>query len=199
MHGLGADASDFYPVPSQLGLPPDLPIRYVFPNAPQIPVTINRGMVMRAWYDVTGLDTRGEDETRIRRSAEWIAELVVREGERGVPAGRVVLAGFSQGGAMSLFAGLRYPEKLAGVMCLSGYLMLPDMLADEATEVNRAVPIFQAHGTDDPMVSRDRAMAGRNALTAAGYQVEWHEYPMAHQVCARELHDIGRWVHEVLR
>ena len=199
MHGLGADASDFYSVPPQLGLPLDLHVRYVFPNAPQIPVTLNMGLVMRAWYDVSRLDARSEDETRIRTSGQWISELVAREGERGVPSDRVVLAGFSQGGAMSLFAGLRYPEALAGVMCLSGYLPLPDKLSTEASPANRSAPIFMAHGTADPMVKCELAQQSRDALSVAGYHVEWHEYLMAHQVCVDELRDIGRWLHGVLR
>ena len=198
MHGLGADASDFYPVPPQLGLPPDLHIRFVFPNAPRIPVTINMGLIMPAWYDVSGFDTRGEDEPRIRTSADQIAELVVREEERGIAAERVVLAGFSQGGAMSLFTGLRYPQRLAGIMCLSGYLLLADKLSDEASTANRSVPVFQAHGTADPVVDCALARAGRDAMSTAGYRVEWHEYPMAHQVCGEELHDIGQWLAGIL-
>ena len=198
MHGLGADASDFYSVPPQLGLPADLHVRYIFPNAPQIPVTVNSGLIMQAWYDVSGLDARSEDESRIRASAQWIAELVTREGKRGISADRVVLAGFSQGGAMSLFTGLRYPETLAGVMCLSGYLPLPDTLPAEASEMNLAISVFQAHGTGDPVVRYDIARADRDALVAAGYQVEWHEYPMAHQVCPDELHDVGLWLAGIL-
>ena len=198
MHGLGADASDFYAVPPQLGLPADLHVRYVFPNAPKIPVTINMGLIMPAWYDVSGLDARSDDETRIRTSAAWIQELITQEVARGIPAGRLVLAGFSQGGAMALFTGLRHPEALAGVMCLSGYLPLPTTLAAEASEANRRASVFQAHGSADPVVPFDLAQADCNAMTAAGYQVEWHEYPMAHQVCGEELHDIGQWLARVL-
>ena len=198
MHGLGADASDFYAVPPQLGLPADLHVRYVFPNAPKIPVTINMGLIMPAWYDVSGLDARSDDETRIRTSAEWIQELITQEVARGIPAGRLVLAGFSQGGAMALFTGLRHPEALAGVMCLSGYLPLPATLAAEASEANRRVSVFQAHGSADPVVPFELAQADCKAMTAAGYQVEWHEYPMAHQVCGEELHDIGQWLARVL-
>lgn len=198
MHGLGADASDFYAVPPQLGLSPSLSVRYVFPNAPRIPVTINMGMIMPAWYDVSGLDARSDDESRIRTSAGWITELIERENARGVPSDRIVIAGFSQGGAMALFTGLRHPETLAGVMCLSGYLPMPGTLADEASAANRGVSVFQAHGVDDPVVRCAIARTDREALVAAGYQVEWHEYPMAHQVCMEELRDIGQWLGRVL-
>ena len=190
MHGLGADANDFYGIPPELRLPANLSVRYVFPNAPQIPVTINMGMIMRAWYDVAGFDERGQDEKRIRESSAWIHELVAREVDRGVPASGVVLAGFSQGGAMALFAGLRYPEALAGIMCLSGYLLLSERLTAEAAAANRAVPIFQAHGTADNVVPQEFGRGSRDLLVQAGYSVDWHEYPMAHQVCLEEVRDI---------
>ena len=198
MHGLGADAHDFYSVPPQLGLPANLNVRYVFPNAPQIPVTINMGLIMRAWYDVTGVDRRGDDAKRIRQSTGWINELVVREVERGVAANRIVLAGFSQGGAMALFAGLRYPATLAGVMCLSGYLLLQDALSAEASDASRSVAIFQAHGTQDLVVPYELGRGSCDLLSEAGYQIDWHEYPMAHQVCLEELRDIGDWLTGVL-
>lgn len=198
MHGLGADANDFYGLAPQLGLPAKLRVRFVFPNAPRIPVTINGGLIMRAWYDVYGFDARAQDEGRIRRSAGWIDELVAREADRGVPARRVVLAGFSQGGAMALFGGLRHAQRLAGLMCLSAYLPLPDALAAEASAANRAVPIFQAHGTADPMVSAELGRTSRDVLTAAGYAVDYREYPMAHEVCSEEVRDIGDWLRGVL-
>ncbi len=194
MHGLGADAHDFYGIPSELGLPADLHVRYVFPNAPRIPVTINQGLIMRAWYDVAGFGARDQDEAGIRRSAKWIDELIAREVDRGVPAGRVVLVGFSQGGAMALFAGLRYPESLAGVMCLSGYLLLSDALEAEASDANRSVPIFQAHGTADPMVPLALGQGAREGLERAGYEVDYREYPMPHAVCREEVRDIGDWL-----
>lgn len=197
MHGLGADAYDFYSVPSQLGLPTRLNVRYVFPNAPRIPVTINMGLIMRAWYDVRGFDKRSEDQQQIRSSARWIMELVARENERGVQANRVVLAGFSQGGAMALFTGLRYPEPLAGIMCLSGYLLLHENLAKEATNNNRDVSIFQAHGSNDPIVPYALGRSSYDVLTKANYQIDWHEYPMAHQVCDKELQDVGTWLTNV--
>ena len=198
MHGLGADARDFYEIPPELGLPADRQVRYVFPNAPRMPVTINQGLIMRAWYDVAGFGARDQDERGIRRAAGWIDELVAREVERGVPAGRVVLGGFSQGGAMALFAGLRYPEALAGVMCLSGYLLLPDALEAEASDANRSVSIFQAHGAADPMVPLALGQGTREGLERAGYEVDYHEYPMPHTVCHEEVRDIGDWLAELL-
>ncbi|MCE2540736.1 MAG: alpha/beta fold hydrolase [Acidobacteria bacterium] len=198
MHGLGADASDFCGIPSELGLPAGLHVRYVFPNAPRMPVTINQGLIMRAWYDVAGFGARDQDEQGIRRAAEWVGELIGREVERGVAANRVVLAGFSQGGAMALFAGLRYPAALAGVMCLSGYLLLPAALEAEAADANRSVSIFQAHGTADPMVPLALGQGTRDGLEQAGYEVDYHEYPMPHSLCYEEVRDIGNWLAEVL-
>ena len=145
MHGLGADGHDFAPIPPHLGLPADMPVRFVFPHAPKIPVTLNMGFVMPAWYDIASLEEHGQDEAGIRRSCERIRRLIEREVERGVPPSKIVLAGFSQGGAMALFTALRYPERLAGIMALSAYLLLADNLAQEASEANRDVPIFQAH------------------------------------------------------
>ena len=198
MHGLGADASDFYSVPPELRLPSDLAVRYIFPNAPKIPVTVNMGMIMQAWYDVSSFDRRDQDERRIRQSAIWIDELVAREVERGVPVSRIVLAGFSQGGAMALFAGLRRPEALAGVMCLSGYLLLAEEIEQIAPATLGTPPIFQAHGTGDAVVSLDLGCESRDALTRAGFEVEWHEYPMGHQVCLEEIRDVGRWLTRIL-
>ena len=199
MHGLGADGYDFSSVPPQLGLPRDLAVRYVFPHAPSMSVTINQGFVMPAWYDVKSFDARGQDEQGIRRSAGWIRQLVTREVEGGIAPGRIVLAGFSQGGAMALFTGLRHPEPLAGIMVLSGYLLLAETLAAEATEANRRTSIFQAHGLSDPTVPVELGKLTHQGLSAAGYGVEWHEYPMQHQVCSEELRDIGRWLIKVLR
>lgn len=198
MHGLGADANDFRGIPPELGLPADLHVRYVFPNAPRMPVTINQGLIMQAWYDVAGFGARDQDERGIRRAAEWIDELIAREVARGVPANRIVLAGFSQGGAMALFAGLRYAETLAGVMCLSGYLLLPAALEAEASDANRSVSIFQAHGTADPMVPLALGQGTRDGLERAGYEVDYHEYPMPHTVCYEEVRDIGDWLADVL-
>ena len=198
MHGLGADGHDFASVPPQLGLPSDLPVRYVFPHAPKIPVTINMGFVMPAWYDITSLDSRGQDEEGIERSAEQIRRLVERERSSGIPAEKIVLAGFSQGGAMALHTGLRYPETLAGIMVLSAYLLLPDRLGQDASEANRKTPIFQAHGLHDPMVQLEYGQRTRAHLEDQGYDVEWHDYPMPHSVCPEEIHEIGRWLTRVL-
>ena len=194
VHGLGADAHDLYPLPPTLGLPPGLHVRYVFPAAPRMPVTLNMGMTMPSWYDIRYIGPGGEDGAGVRRAAAWIDELIAREAERGVPPGRVVLGGFSQGGAMSLFTGLRYGKALAGVICMSGYLLLPETLAAEASAANRSVPIFMAHGTADPMVGIERGRESRDRLVEAGYAVDWREYPMEHQICGEELRDIGRWL-----
>ena len=198
MHGLGADAHDFYSVLPELRLPADLAVRYIFPNAPKIPVTVNMGMIMRAWYDVSSFDRQDQDEPRIRQSASWIDELIAREVARGVPAGRIVLAGFSQGGAMALFAGLRHPEVLAGVMCLSGYLLLAKEIEPVASASSETPPIFQAHGTGDPVVPCDLGHESRDLLTRAGFEIEWHEYPMGHQVCLEEIRDVGHWLTRIL-
>jgi phospholipase/carboxylesterase len=195
MHGLGADGYDFADVVPLLGLPESPAVRFVFPHAPLRPVTINMGMVMRAWYDVRGdAGVRQEDAAGVRASQAEIEALVARERARGVPAARIVLAGFSQGGAMALHVGLRAAERLAGILALSCFLPLGDTLAAEASPANRDVPIFMAHGTDDPMIPFARAARSRDRLVEAGYRVEWHEYPMAHAVCDAEIHDIGRWL-----
>lgn len=198
MHGLGADGYDFASVPPQLGLPPELGIRYVFPHAPRRPVTVNMGMVMPAWYDITSLTARGQDEAGVRASAAAIERLIAREVENGIAPQRIVLAGFSQGAGMALFTGLRHAQRLAGIMVLSGYLLLPETLAAEAGEANRQTPIFQAHGQHDPMVPAALGHTCRDQLRQAGYEVAWHEYPMAHQVCLEELQDIGSWLGKVL-
>lgn len=198
MHGLGASGHDFASVPPLLGLPADLPVRYVFPHAPRIPVTINMGMVMPAWYDITSLDARGQDEPGITRSAQAIGALIARERDRGVAAERIVLAGFSQGGAMALHVGLRHPERLAGIMVLSAYLLLPDTLDHEANDANRQTPIFQGHGLYDPMVRLAYGERSRDLLVERGYPVAWHDYPMEHSVVPDEIADIGRWLARVL-
>jgi phospholipase/carboxylesterase len=199
LHGLGADGHDFAPVPPVLGLPPELPVRFVFPHAPSIPVTLNMGFVMPAWYDIQNLGERGHDVHGVERSAKQIRRLVEREGERGVKAHRIVLAGFSQGAAMALHVGLRYPERLAGILALSGYLLFGDRLDAEASDANRKTPIFQAHGVYDPMVELSYGMRSRALLEEKGYDVAWHEYPMEHAVCPQELADVGAWLRDVLR
>jgi phospholipase/carboxylesterase len=199
MHGLGADGNDFVPLVRELDLRGLPPIRFVFPHAEAIPVTVNNGYVMRAWYDITGAElTRREDEAGLRRSQHDIEALIAREKARGIPASRIILAGFSQGCAMTLQAGLRHPEKLAGLLCLSGYLPLADKVAAERTEESLATPIFMAHGRQDNVVQFARAVQSRELLVAMGYQVEWHEYNMAHSLCAEEVQDISAWLHKVL-
>ena len=195
MHGLGADGHDFEPIVPELDLPDGLAVRFVFPHAPRRPVTINGGAVMRAWYDVTGLGgVRREDEQGVRASQRDIEALIEREKKRGLSAGRIVLAGFSQGGAMALQTGLRHPERLAGLVVLSSFLPLADALAAEVSPANRAVPIFMAHGTQDPMIPLSRGHESRDRLLALGYHVEWHEYRMPHSVCAEEIADLSAWL-----
>ena len=199
MHGLGADGNDFVPVVPELGLPPGLRVRFVFPHAPMQPVTINAGMVMRAWYDVFALDgVRGEDEAGIRASQVRIEGLIAREKARGVPAGRIVLAGFSQGGAIALQTGLRHPERLAGIAVLSAYLPLARSLAAEASPANREVPIFMAHGREDDLIPVARAHRSRDLLLELGFRVAWHEYAMPHSVCAEEIRDLASWLRGTL-
>lgn len=194
LHGLGADASDFEPIVPMLEL--TAPIRFVFPNAPERPVTINAGMEMRAWYDIDPA-APSSGSADIRESAAQIQRLVEREEERGVAAGRIVLAGFSQGGVIALHLGLRYPAPLAGIMALSTYVHDPDNLAGEVSLASAEVPLFMAHGTADPMIPIARAVASRQALEALNYQIEWHDYAMGHQVCPQEIADIGRWLNGI--
>ena len=199
MHGLGADGHDFEPIVAELELPETLALRFVFPHAPMRPVTINGGYVMRAWYDIRDDDgVRREDPAGVRASQRAIEALIAREKERGVPAAAIVLAGFSQGGAMALHTALRHTERLAGVMALSCSLPLSDTLAGEAAPANRDVSIFMAHGTHDPMIPMARALRAREVLTGLGYRLEWHEYPMPHSVCVEEIAHIGAWLAKVL-
>jgi len=199
LHGLGADGHDFEPIVPYLSLPESAGVRFVFPNAPRIPVSINWGMVMPAWYDITEADLRkSHDEAGVRRSADQVAALIRRENERGIPTSRIVLAGFSQGGAIALHLGLRYPERLAGIMALSTYLVCEDSLEQELGDANRETPLFQAHGIQDPMVPMDRGESARNRLGELGIEVQWKAYPMMHEVCPQELQDIGVWLNRVL-
>jgi phospholipase/carboxylesterase len=197
LHGLGADGNDFVPFAEELDLRAVGPVRFVFPHAPTRPVTINGGYVMRAWYDIAG-PGGPEDEAGLRASQAQVEALIARERERGVPASRIVLAGFSQGCAMTLMTGLRHRERLAGLAGLSGYLPLAARTAGERSDANALVPIFLAHGSADPMIPLVRATASRDALRALGYGVEWHEYPMPHSVCAEEVRDLNRWLLGVL-
>lgn len=200
MHGLGADGHDFVPIVRELDLAGCPPIRFVFPHAPMMPVTINNGYVMRAWYDILGVDlVRREDEAGLRKSQAMIERLIEQEKARGIPADRVVLAGFSQGCAMTLQTGLRYPERLAGLLCLSGYLPLHTTVPTERHAANNDTPIFMAHGRGDPVVPILRAEQSRDVLKSLGYPVEWHEYMMPHSVCAEEIDDIGAWLKRILK
>jgi len=195
LHGLGADGHDFEPIVPYLELDPELAVRFVFPHAPRMPVTLNGGMVMPAWYDITDLGLeRGHDLDGLRRSAAQVTRLIQRENERGIPSERIVLAGFSQGGAVALYLGVRYPERLAGILALSTYLIGEDSLAEEMHDANRATPIFHGHGSRDPMVALDRGKASRDALNAHGLPVEWHEYRVEHGVHPAEIQDVGRWL-----
>jgi phospholipase/carboxylesterase len=195
LHGLGADGNDFVPIAQELDLQAVGPVRFLFPHAPVLPVTINGGYRMRAWYDIIGFDADApQDEAGLRRSQAAVDALLKREQERGIPADRIVLAGFSQGCAMALLAGLRYPERLAGIVGLSGYLPIAAKTAAERTEANRNTPIFLAHGTQDTVVAPDRAQASRDALQTLGYRVDWHEYPMGHSVSPQEIADLNAFL-----
>ena len=199
MHGLGADGRDFESFVDELKLDAVGPVRFLFPNAPQIPVTVNGGYVMRAWYDILGTDlARREDAGGLRQSRVLIDALIRRERERGIPANRIVLSGFSQGCAMTLMVGLRHPERLAGLAGLSGYLPLADKTEAELSPANRDVPIFLVHGRQDPVIPLARAVASRDALLALGYDIEWHDYPMPHSVCLEEVAHLNRWLLDVL-
>ena len=199
LHGLGASGDDFAAIVPELDLTGCRPIRFVFPHAPVMPVTINNGYAMPAWYDIFAPDlVRREDAAGIARSELAIEALIAHEVARGIPARNIVLAGFSQGCAMTLHAGLRHPERLAGLMALSGYLPLAGTLEAERHAANADTPIFMAHGTADPVVVLARAEASRQALEALGYKVQWHTYPMPHSVHPQEIADISRFLQQVL-
>jgi phospholipase/carboxylesterase len=199
LHGLGADGNDFVPIAGELDLPPT-GIRFIFPHAPTRPVTINGGYVMRAWYDILGNNIgRREDAAGIRESQTAIEALIRREAGRGIPPAKVVLAGFSQGGAITLQTGLRQTEALAGLMVLSSYLPLADTLVAERAIASSNVPVFMAHGSQDSVLPISMGSNSRDLLTGMGYEVDWHEYPMAHSVCPQEIGDISVWLKRVLR
>jgi phospholipase/carboxylesterase len=197
MHGLGADGNDFVPIVNELDLAGCPPIRFVFPHAPTMPVTINGGYVMRAWYDILGADlVKREDEAGLRASQVEIEKLIAEQKSRGIS--RIILAGFSQGCAMALQTGLRHPEKLTGLLCLSGYVPLNAVTAAERHSANQDTPIFLAHGRGDQVIPIDRAEKSRDLLLELGYNVEWHEYLMQHSVCVEEIDDISAWLRRVL-
>ncbi len=198
MHGLGADAHDFADTPAHLKLPDDKRVRFIFPNAPVRPVTLNNGFPMRAWYDVFSLtDSHKQDETGIRESQQLIEQLIQTEIDQGIDPTHIVLAGFSQGAAMSLFAGLRYKKTLGGIIALSGYLPLHEQLKAEASKANKKTPIFMAHGSEDDIVVPTMAAMSKDYLEQLGYQVAWHVYPMTHTVCTEEMADIGKFLSDL--
>ncbi|HEX4325454.1 MAG TPA: alpha/beta hydrolase [Burkholderiales bacterium] len=203
MHGLGADGYDFVPIVKEIEVNtlPGLAggVRFIFPHAPTRPVTINNGMVMRAWYDIKMIDlVRQEDDEGLRASQAEIEKLIAREKERGIAANRIILAGFSQGGAVTLQTGLRHAERLGGLMVLSSYLPLASTVKAEANAANRDVPIIMVHGSDDPVINIARATTSRDQLKELGYSVEWHEYPMEHSVCMEEIQAVRVWLGKVL-
>ena len=196
LHGLGADGSDFEPVVPELGLDDQPGVRFIFPHAPEMPVTCNGGYVMPAWYDIITLEkhSRRVDEAGIVHSRQAIRQLIERENQRGIPCERIFLAGFSQGGAVAYTTALTNSERLAGLIALSTYIPVQRLLTDEATEANKAIPVFAAHGMDDDVVAPELGMAARDFLLEQGYSVEWHEYPMPHSVCLPEVKAIGKWL-----
>ena len=199
LHGLGADGHDFEPLVPELVRPGERALRFVFPHAPIRPVTLNGGFAMRAWYDIVALDRRGpEDEAGIRASQATVEALIRRENGRGIASERIVLAGFSQGGAMAVFTGVRHAQKLAGIMGLSCYMLLAPRLVPERQAANQATAMFLAHGNEDPVVPPALGEESRRFLEAAGYAVEWHSYDMPHSVCPQEVADISTWLRQVL-
>jgi phospholipase/carboxylesterase len=199
LHGLGADGNDFVPIVPELHLPDRLGIRFVFPHAPVRPVTINGGMSMRAWYDVRNMDLRREEDAEsIEESAGIIEQYIAAETAAGIPSGQIVLAGFSQGGAMALHTGLRYPSKLGGVLALSAYLPLPERFLNEAADANKTTPVMMCHGTYDQVIPASAGKQSCEFLKQAGYAVNWHSYPMQHSVCLEEVEEIGNWLQMIL-
>lgn len=195
LHGLGADGFDFVPIVDELRLPATLPVRFIFPHATPRPVTINNGYVMRAWYDIKGFGPeRAEDDAGIRESEGVVKRYIEQEIAAGIPASKIVIAGFSQGGAIALQTGVRYQQRLAGVMALSTYLPLRASVAAEASAANRDVPILMCHGVHDPVVPAQMGEASRDALQGLGYRIEWHTYPMEHSVCMEEVVEISKWL-----
>jgi phospholipase/carboxylesterase len=199
LHGLGADGNDFVPIAKELDLDAVGPVRFVFPHAPVMPVTINGGYRMRAWYDILGTEMQGvQDEKGLRSSMRLVEDLIANEKARGIPSSRIVLAGFSQGCAMALLAGLRHAEPLAGIAGLSGYLPLAATTQAERSAANLKTPIFLAHGTHDEVVIHGRGADSRDLLQQLGHDVEWHEYPMGHSVSMEEIRDLNDWLVKVL-
>lgn len=200
MHGLGADGSDFVPVIPELGLQTEVGIRFIFPNAPEMPVTCNGGYVMPAWYDIISLDStsRVVDEAGILHTREQICQLIQRENQRGISTSRIVLAGFSQGGAIAYTTALTHHERLAGIIALSTYIPSRSMIENELSVANTGLPIFAAHGTEDDVVALELGIRARNYVISKGYPVSWREYPMPHSLCIEEVFDIGAWLNQLV-
>jgi phospholipase/carboxylesterase len=199
LHGLGADGNDFVPIVSELKLPASANIRFIFPHAPVRPITINQGYRMRGWFDVTSFDIAGrDDETGIIESANALMKLCDEQVAAGITAKRIIVAGFSQGGAIALYAGLRYPQTLGGIMALSTFLPMSHRLEQEATEANRNTPIFMAHGLHDEIVALKFGLQTRTLLQQYGYRLQWHDYAMGHSVCMEEIRDISLWLGSIL-
>ncbi|ACV25593.1 alpha/beta hydrolase [Kangiella koreensis] len=199
LHGLGADGHDFEPIVPELKVPAELGVKFIFPHAPVIPVTINGGYQMRAWYDIRNADlSQREDEAGVRQSAEQVEQLILHEIEQGIPADKIILAGFSQGGAIALHLATRLDKKLAGIVALSTYLTVPDKLADEKSDTNLNTPIFMAHGQQDPVVPIQRGQYSAKVLEENGFKVQWSDYPMPHAVCLEEIQALGKYIQGVL-
>jgi phospholipase/carboxylesterase len=199
LHGLGADGHDFVPIVPELELPPKPPVRFVFPHAPYRPVTVNGGFVMRAWYDIVAIDhIAQQDAAGIRASEKILQGLIQRELERGIVAKRIVLAGFSQGGVVVLHTGIRFPQRLGGILALSTHLPLHEAVSTERQPANADVPIFMAHGTEDPIVPLPLGQASYKLMKTLGFPITWHTYPMGHSVSPQEIADIGNWLREIL-
>ena len=200
LHGLGADGHDFEGIVPELRLPASLPIRYVFPHAPERPITLNGGIIMRAWFDIFDLRLVADsiDRDQFIESAEMLEALVDNELQSGMASDRILLAGFSQGGAIVMHTGLKYPKKLAGILAMSMHLPTVKTLSTELSDVNRHIPIMMAHGQSDPIIPVAKAIETRQELSRLNYAVSWHEYPMAHTVCADEIEAIRTWLLEVL-
>lgn len=199
MHGLGADGSDFVPIVPELNLPPALAVRFIFPHAPMMPVTCNNGYVMRAWFDIVSMagGRRDVDEASVLAAVELVRGLIRRENARGIPSRRIVLAGFSQGGAMSYTVGLTHPEPLAGLMVLSGYIPLPRWVESHAQPANRPTPIFAAHGTEDEVLPIELGLAAADLARKFNTSLEWHSWPMPHTLCLEEVQRIGQWLNRL--
>ncbi len=199
LHGLGADGHDFEPIVPELDFKNKSKTRFIFPHAPSMPVTINNGMVMPAWYDIVAPRIDAEqDEKGIRHSATQISQLIDAEIERGIESKNILLAGFSQGGAIVLHTGLRYPKPLAGIMALSTYLPLDTTVSTEATKENKNIPMFYAHGTQDPIIPIALAETSKMFMEKLGYKIDWHSYPMEHTVIPQEIDDISHWLDKTL-